>query len=153
MAPPSPPPNGERVVVRIAHINPREGEYSTQLITSRRSYVPILKNFGQGSRVIFDSERLKKTGGVYCYTPTLRVRRSLGALKRSTRIEPTDIFSWRRKSRRQPHHEETWARLTARASELQVRSKSWRAWCMPRKPILALLAPSRVIGSRQLKES
>eukprot|EP00965_Chrysotila_dentata_P025422 845161-Pleurochrysis_carterae.AAC.1 len=54
---------------------------------------------------------------------------------------------------RQSFHEETCARLAARASELRVRSKSWRAWCKPRRPTPALPAPSRAIGCRQLKES
>eukprot|EP00965_Chrysotila_dentata_P017398 578002-Pleurochrysis_carterae.AAC.5 len=105
------------------------------------------------SPVFFDSEGLRATASVYGCTPRLRVRRSLGAPKRSTTIEPTDIYSWRRKSRRQPHHEETWTRLSARASELRARSKSWRAWCKPRRSTLALPALSRAIGSRQLKES
>eukprot|EP00965_Chrysotila_dentata_P026964 894969-Pleurochrysis_carterae.AAC.1 len=76
------------------------------------------KNLTRVSPVIFDSEGLNVTKGVYGYTPRLRLRRSIAAPKRSTRIKPTDIYSWRRKSRRHPHHEETWARLAARASEL-----------------------------------
>eukprot|EP00965_Chrysotila_dentata_P057974 1922251-Pleurochrysis_carterae.AAC.1 len=35
-----------------------------------------------------------------------------------------NIFLWRRrKSRRQPHHKETWVQLVARASELRAHSK------------------------------
>eukprot|EP00965_Chrysotila_dentata_P060751 2013040-Pleurochrysis_carterae.AAC.1 len=51
------------------------------------------------------------------------MRRSLGSPKRSTRIEPVDIYLWRRKPRRQPNHKETRARLAARASELRTRPR------------------------------
>eukprot|EP00965_Chrysotila_dentata_P110773 3660162-Pleurochrysis_carterae.AAC.1 len=62
--------------------------------------------------------------------------------------------SKRRKPRRQPIYKEIRARLAARASELRVRiTKSWRAWCQPRRPTPALPTFSRAIGCRQLKES
>eukprot|EP00965_Chrysotila_dentata_P162704 5372850-Pleurochrysis_carterae.AAC.1 len=63
------------------------------------------------------------------------------------------ITSCRRKPRRQPIHKETRARLAALASELLVRTKSWRAGCKPRRPTPALPTLFRAIGCRQLKES
>eukprot|EP00965_Chrysotila_dentata_P237522 6201961-Pleurochrysis_carterae.AAC.1 len=77
--------------------------------------------------------------------------RALGAPKRSTRLEPTDIYLWWRKSRRQPHYMETWARLATRAIELRVRFTIWRAWWRPRRPTLAPPALSQAIESRRLK--
>eukprot|EP00965_Chrysotila_dentata_P218334 6190526-Pleurochrysis_carterae.AAC.1 len=81
----------------------------------------------------------------------MSARRALGAPKRSTRLEPPDIYLWWIKSRRQPRHKETWERLATRASELRVRSKSWRARYRSRRPTLALPALSRAIESRRLK--
>eukprot|EP00965_Chrysotila_dentata_P219440 6191154-Pleurochrysis_carterae.AAC.1 len=75
--------------------------------------------------------------------------------RRSARRQPSQLISTRGGGSQgeNPYQEETWARLAARASELRVRSNSWRAWrCKPRTPTLALPALSGAIGSRQLKD-